>query len=115
MITSAEIKSMVTGLGADKCGIADTERFSAAPEGFRPADIYSGCKSVVVFLKRLPPEVIMAENPVPYTHTANLLYSSLDQIGMGLCSGLEKWNIHGVPVPTDVPYLYWDPENKHGM
>jgi hypothetical protein len=44
----------------------------------------------VVFLKRLPPEVIMAENPVPYTHTANLLYSSLDQIGMGLCSGCES-------------------------
>jgi epoxyqueuosine reductase QueG len=114
-ITSEEIKSIVTGLGADRCGIAGIDSFSSAPEGFRPTDIYTKCKSVVVFLRSLPPEVIMAENPVPYSHTAYLLYSALDQIGLSFCSGLEEQNIHGVPVPTDVPYLYWDPENKHGM
>jgi epoxyqueuosine reductase len=113
--TSAEIKSIVTGLGADKCGIAGIDRFSFAPEGFRPTDVYSGCKSVLVFLRKMPSEVIMAENPLPYSHTAELLYSALDQIGLNLCPELEKLNIHVVPVVTDVPYLYWDAEKKHAM
>ena len=73
MLSSKEIKSIVFDLGADFCGIAAADRFCSAPKGFRPADVYSGCKSVVVFLKRMPPEVIKAENPVPYSHTADLL------------------------------------------
>lgn len=115
MITSDEIKSIVLSLGADKCGIATIDRFFSAPEGFHPTDVYSKCKSVVVFLKRMPPEVIIAENPIPYSHTAYLLYSALDQIGLNLCSALGKHGIQVVPVPTDVPYLQWDAENKHGM
>jgi hypothetical protein len=70
---SEEIKSIIINLGADKCGIANIDRFSGAPEGFRPTDIWSICKSVIVFLKKLPSEVILAENPVPYTHTAHLI------------------------------------------
>lgn len=115
MISAEEIKSLAVRLGADQCGIAGIERFSSAPNGFNPIDVWSKCKSVVVFLKRLPPEVIMAENPVPYSHTAYLLYSALDQIGLRLCTELETHKVHGVPVPTDVPYLYWDAERKHGM
>lgn len=115
MISSDEIKSIVFGLGADNCGIASIDRFSSAPTGFHPTDVYSKCKSVVVFFKRMPTEVIMAENPIPYSHTADLLYSTLDQIGLNLCSELEDLNIHVVPVVTDVPYLQWDPENKHAM
>ncbi|MFH1296578.1 MAG: hypothetical protein ABIJ04_04810 [Bacteroidota bacterium] len=115
MLSSEEIRSIALNLGADKCRIASIDRFSSAPSGFLPTDVYSKCKSVVVFLKRLPSDVIIAENPVPYSHTAYLLYSALDQIGLNLCSHLEQQNIHTVPVPTDVPYLYWDAENKHGM
>jgi len=115
MLSSEEIKSLAINLGADKCGIACTDRFSSAPTGFHPTDVYSKCKSVVVFLKIMPSDVIMAENPVPYSHTADLLYAALDQIGLNLCSELQKLNILCVPVPTDVPYLYYDAENKHGM
>ena len=115
MISPEEIKFLVLDLGADKCGIASSDRFSSAPIGFRPTDIWSKCKSIVVFLKKLPSEVILAENPVTYSHTACLVYSALDQIGMKLCSELEHLNIKTVPVPTDVPYLYWNQENMHGM
>ncbi len=115
MISAKEIKSIVLNLGADKCGISGIDRFYSAPEGFRPTDIYSNCKSVVVFLKKMPSEVIMAENPVPYSHTADLLYSALDQIGLNLCSKLEEFNIQVVPVVTDVPYIHWDAENQHAM
>jgi epoxyqueuosine reductase QueG len=115
MLAPEEIKSIAPGLGADQCGIASAERFYDAPKGFHPRDVYSKCKSVVVFLKQMPPEVINSENPVVYTHTARILYNALDKIGLNLCYALEKHIIHAVPVPTDVPYLHWDAENKHGM
>jgi epoxyqueuosine reductase len=113
--SSEEITSLVVSLGADQCGIAGIDRFASAPAGFKPTDVWSKCRSVIVFIKRMPSEVIIAENPVPYSHTAYLLYSDLDRIGLKLCLELESRNIHGVPVPTDVPYLYWDAELKHGM
>jgi epoxyqueuosine reductase len=115
MLNSEEIKSITLELGADKCGIASIDRFNDAPKGFRPSDIYSKCKSLVVFIKKMPSDVIMAENHVPYSHTAYLLYSALDQIGLNFSLKLEKYNIHGVPLPTDVPYLFWDAENQRGQ
>lgn len=115
MNLSEEIRSFLIGLGADQFGIAGIDRFTDTPKGFKPNDIWSACKSVVVFLKRLPSEVILAENPVIYTHTAHIIYDTLDHICLNLCRQLEKLNIHAVPVPTDDPYLYWDPANKHGM
>jgi len=115
MLKADNIKNISLGFGADQCGIANAERFDGAPSGFHPRDVYSKCKSVVVFLKQMPPEVINAENPGVYTHTANILYDALDRIGLNLCISLEKQGIHAVPVPTDVPYIYYDAENKHGM
>lgn len=116
MITADEVKDIAIEQGADRCGIAHVNRFEGAPNGFRPRDIYGACKSVVVFLKRMPSAAINAErNPVVYTHTANQLYSALDTIGLNLCYQLEKKGIKSVPVPTDVPYLHWEPDRMHGM
>ncbi|HTX89386.1 MAG TPA: hypothetical protein VMC08_10380 [Bacteroidales bacterium] len=114
MITSSELKSLAHHLGADRCGIAGIDRFSGAPEGFRPTDIWKDCRSVVAFLKRLPPDVILPENPVPYTRAAHILYEELDQLSMRLSFQLEKEGIRSVMVPCDDPYLYWDEENKYG-
>jgi len=115
MLAAVEIKSIALGLGADRCGIASVRRFDDAPTGFHPCDVYSKCKSVVVFLKQMPTDDIDADNPVVYTHAAHLLYDALDTIGLNLSYALEKRGIHAVPVPTDVPYLHWDAETKHGM
>jgi epoxyqueuosine reductase len=115
VLTAKEIKSITIGLGADQCGIANVERFDGAPDGFHPCDIFSKCKSVVVFLKRMPADAINAKNPVVYSHTANMLYNLLNTIGLDLCLAIEKQGIHAVPVPTDVPYLHWEAQNKHGM
>jgi len=114
MLISKEIKEFVLSTGADKCGIANIDRFSKTPEGFNPKDIYKNCKSIIVFLKQMPAEIILASNPIPYTHTAYLLYSELDRIGLELCKFLQKNNEHGIPIPADTPYLYWDEKNKHG-
>ncbi|HPI86703.1 MAG TPA: hypothetical protein PLR01_10040 [Bacteroidales bacterium] len=115
MLSAEQIKTLALSLGADRCGIADAARFDDAPKGFQPRDIYSKCHSVIVFLKRLPVEVLRSGNPVVYTHTAGFLYRELDRIGMELCYRLEKEGIHPVPVPTDDPYMHWEPERMHGM
>lgn len=111
----ANIQEVVKTLGADACGIANIERFSNSPQGFNPTDVYEKCKSVIVFLKRMPGEAIMAKSPVPYTHAAYLVYSELDRIGLNLCRHLDSVGIPAVPVPTDTPYLYWDAKRTHGM
>ena len=115
MYTSSEIKSLSLSLGADKCGIASVDRFINAPDGFHPGDIYNRCKSVIVFLIQMPTEIIMASNPIPYSHTAHLIYSKLDKIGLELCKVIQNNGNKAVPIPSDVPYLYWDKENRHGM
>lgn len=115
MITSDILKKIAIEAGAEKCGIASIESFINAPEGFKPTDIYKKCKSILVFIKSIPSEIIMAENPVPYTNAANMLYAEIDRIGLAVCRSLEKHNVHSVPVPCDDPYLYWDAENKRGQ
>lgn len=115
MISSLQIKQFATELGADKCGISSIERFKDAPAGFHPVDIWSDCKSVVVFLKSMPRLAIQTENPIVYSHTAYTLYTSLDRLGLDLCLKLQGVGVDAIPVPTDVPYLYWNEELKRGM
>lgn len=108
------IKENAIRLGADKCGIASVDRFKDAPAGFKPTDVYGKCKSVIVFLKSMPSEIILAENPVPYSNAASLIYSEVDKIGMELTRHLQKNNIKAVPIPCDTPYLHWDSEELYG-
>ncbi len=116
IMAADDIKAIALKLGADRCGIAHVNSFEGAPSGFRPRDIYSDCISVVVFIKRMPSGTAIAErNPVVYTHIANQLYAALDTIGLNICYELEKKGIKSVPVPTDVPYLHWEPDRMHGM
>jgi epoxyqueuosine reductase len=90
LYTSSEIKNLAFPLGAEKCGIASSERFKKAPDGFHPNDIYGRCKSVIVFLVQMPTEIILASNPVPYSLTAHLIYVKLDNIGLELCKAIQK-------------------------
>jgi epoxyqueuosine reductase len=113
--TSEEIKQFVFSLGADRCGIAAVERFEEAPVGFHPADIFPECRSVVVFLKQMPPSLLLSTNPIPYTHAASLLYKQLDRIGLELCTFLFRKSHQAVPVPADVPYIAWDEQRMYGQ
>jgi len=115
MLDSAEVKSLAKALGADQCGIARAEAFAGAPEGFRPADIYSRCRSVIVFLKAMPAEIAQAENPVPYSNTAFLIYAEIDRLGLELVRELALRGVPAVPVPCDNPYLCWDEAEGRGM
>lgn len=111
---SLRIKVMAREFGADLCGIAAAESFFEAPEGFRPVDIYKSCKSVVVFAKSFPKEVMFAESCVPYTHVQNFITRYVDKIGMRLCYALTDMGIGAIPVPSDDACECWDSENSHG-
>jgi epoxyqueuosine reductase QueG len=114
MITPENIKKRALELGADKCGIASADSFVEAPKGFHPRDIFSLCKSVVVFIKQMPIDAIFAENPIPYTHTAYKMYEEMDRIAMEMCRYMQKNGAKAVIVPSDVPYMHWDAENMYG-
>lgn len=115
MLDAAVVKGIAKELGVRECGIAGLDRFEGAPSGFHPRDIYPACRAVVVFLKEMPGESILLDNPIPYTHAAYQLYGELDRLGMDLCRALEAKGAHAVPVPTDTPYLHWEAERSHGM
>jgi hypothetical protein len=44
-----EIRDCILKLGADVCGFASIDRFSNAPKGFRPIEIFEECKTVIVY------------------------------------------------------------------
>ena len=114
MTDSKTLKEIVKTLGADLCGIASAERFSKAPEGFRPTDIYKDCRSVVVFAKRLPTESLFIANCVPYTHESDTMMLEVDRLGLELILRLEEYGIKSVLIPSDDPYEHWEPERSYG-
>jgi epoxyqueuosine reductase QueG len=108
------IKKMAYDLGADLCGVASVEGFSAAPKGFNPRDIYSQTKSVLVFAKRVPRETLFAESCIPYTHVNTLVTQEVDRLAFTLSLHLEDRGIANVMVPSDDPYEHWDSAEHYG-
>ncbi|UCE39648.1 MAG: epoxyqueuosine reductase [Thermoplasmata archaeon] len=111
---SKDIKEIVKNLGADLCGVAPVERFNEAPKGFHPQDIYIDSKSIVVYAKRLPVESLFATNCVPYTYVNNIITQKVDELGFEVALKLEDQGIKAIPIPSDDPYEYWEPENSYG-
>ncbi len=114
MINSKNLKRILHNMGADLCGIATEERFKNAPKGFRPKNIYEGCKSVIVFAKRVPGSSLDISSCVPYTHINNVLTQEVDKLGVMIAIKLEDMNIKAIPIPSDDPYEYWESENSYG-
>ena len=49
-----EILEIARGAGIDLVGVAPVERFSEAPQGYRPHDLLRGARSVISFAARVP-------------------------------------------------------------
>jgi len=114
MTRSESVKEMLFDLGADLCGIAPVERFSGAPRGFHPVDIFAECHAVVAFAKRLPPAVLAATGCVPYTRANDQAIQEVDSICFRAASRLEELGVRSVVIPSDDPYEHWEPERMHG-
>lgn len=100
-ISSTEVKDIARSLGADLCGIAGVDRFSEAPKGFHPLDVFPGCKSVISFAVRFPVGTLACKAPVPYTRVRNSITPKLDAIALNLSIELEKRGVVAVPIPTN--------------
>lgn len=109
-----KIKRTLQDLGVDVCGIVHVDRFAKAPQGFHPCDIYSDCKSVIVFGKRLPKGVASVSPRIVYNHATYTNLQELDRIALTAATKIEDWGCIAVPVPSDSPYEYWDKENLTG-
>lgn len=112
-MTAIEIKTTASELGADICGIAPIDRFHSAPKGFHPSDIYRECQSVLVFAKKLPSESLFASSCIPYTYINQVITEEVDRLTLALSRKLDDFAIKNVPIPSDDPSEYWEPERSH--
>lgn len=109
-----ELKKIAHDLGAIVCGIAPIDRFTDAPKGFGPLDIYPAAQSVVVYGRLMPKGVLESVTNAPYTLIRNKLLDALDNISLSLTFQLEAEGFNAVPIPAAEPYDFWDNENRHG-
>ncbi|MBO5353856.1 MAG: epoxyqueuosine reductase [Lachnospiraceae bacterium] len=98
---SNTIKEIVYSLGADLCGIASVDRFSEAPKGYHPQDVFPQCKSVISFACRFPVGALSCNTSAVYTRIRNSITPKMDAIALDLCISLEKEGIVAVPIPTN--------------
>jgi len=108
-----DIKNSAYSAGADICGIASVGRFSKAPEGFHPQNIYKDVKSVVVFARRFPKGGVCSGNPFSYSISDEIATDQIRNITYNLSIKLEDSGIIAVPVYTE-PYAFWDKESMTG-
>ncbi|MBN2224313.1 MAG: epoxyqueuosine reductase [Deltaproteobacteria bacterium] len=113
MITAARIKKLAAQAGADLCGIAPVSRFSGAPHGFRPTDIWADARSVVVVAKRVPEGALLAPGPVPYKFAYDTTLQAVYLLMRDLALALQDSGVTAVPVPSE-PYEYWDEQKREG-
>jgi epoxyqueuosine reductase len=114
MVKSDQVKKILVAMKVDLCGVASIDRFSDAPAGFHPKDIFNGCNSVVAYAIKAPAEALFLKNTLPYTNIQDRLEQHLDYIGLMAARELERLGIKAVPMPTDKPYEYFDQAKQHG-
>ncbi len=109
------IREMVLALGADVCGFAATDRFSGAPEGFRPTDVFGACKTVVSFGVALPRGLFAVSPRLIYEHYNLGSCDYVDEIAFHAAREIERiTGLSAVPMPSDGPYDSWDAEAREG-
>jgi len=113
MITNKKIKLMVQNCGADLCGIASVDRFSAAPAGFHPRDIFEATQSVIAVAIRMPDSAFASPASVPYTFITTQVLNEVFRMTLRLVLELDRMGIMAVPAPSE-PYEFWDRSTMTG-
>jgi hypothetical protein len=68
---------------------------------------------VLVFAKKLPAGSLFASSCVPYTYINRLITEEVDALTLTLSRKLEALGIKNVPVPSDDPSEYWEPDRSY--
>lgn len=109
------IKDLILNYGADICGVANIARFSEAPAGFHPRDIFPECKSVIVFGVALPKGLTKVEPRLIYGYFNYGTCPEVDLVALRAAKEIERLcDGYAVPLPSDSPYEYWDVEKLEG-
>ncbi|MPM15155.1 Epoxyqueuosine reductase [bioreactor metagenome] len=110
-----QIREYILGLGMDVCGFANIDRFSEAPVGFHPRDIFPDCRSVVVLGLALPQGLSKVQPRHIYKHFNYGAPPKVDFAAFKAAKEIERlFGGFAVPLPSDEPYEYWDAENTEG-
>ncbi len=110
-----EIRNAILGFGADLCGFAAAERFTEAPKGFQPQDIFPGCQTVIVIAMALPKGLLAVDSRIIYGYFNEMSCPIVDNISFKAAQFLEKnYSQIAVPLPCDAPYDYWNSEKMEG-
>ncbi len=109
------LRALALELGADVCGFADIGRFTDAPAGFGPADVFAGCRTVIVLGVALPRGALDVNPRIVYNHANTIAQQEADRIAFRLSAAVgERFGGSAVAVPGDTTYEYWYPERKEG-
>ena len=102
-------------MGADVCGFGGIERFIEAPKNFSPTDLYADCKSVLSVGIALPKGLFHVDSRLIYGHFNADVEHKVDELVLAAAKIIEK-ECGGVcvPIPSDVPYEYWEAETMTG-
>ncbi|MDR2946957.1 MAG: epoxyqueuosine reductase [Candidatus Adiutrix sp.] len=111
----AKIQEILLRLGADVCGLAHVDAFGEAPEGFHPLDIFSGCRSAVIFAKRMPQGAALVSPRIVYNRAIEINVFEVDRIASQAALAIEDLGGLAVPLPADSPYDYWDEDALRGQ
>ena len=109
------IRAHILSLGGDLCGFASVDRFEEAPQGFSPKDIWTDCKSLIVFAVALPAGLFKVSPRLVYAHYNTLSCAQVDEISFRAAKFIEQtFQAKAVPLPCDAPYEYWEEERMEG-
>lgn len=109
------IREKLLELGADVCGFGSPERFTGAPDGFRPTDLWPECRSVIAFGIALPKGLLRVSPRLIYAHFNSDVVRKVDEVAFTAARLLEEeYGAVCVPLPSDGPYEYWDAQSMTG-
>ena len=109
------LREAILNFGADVCGFAAIDRFTEAPKGFQPQDIFPGCQTVIVIAMALPKGLLEVDSRIIYAHYNDISCPIVDKISFKAAQFLEKnYGQIAVPLPCDAPYEYWNSEKLEG-
>jgi len=89
MLNSDIVKAYGSAAGASVIGIASSDDFDLAPEGFRPTDIMKECVSVIVLGSAFP-EDAFSKTPAEYIEIRNMTNRKISDIAEDMEKRIRK-------------------------
>ena len=86
---SLNVKEYGSNAGAAVVGIASSDDFTDAPDGFRPSDVLVGCRSVIIVGCPFTQESLLG-TPAEYTDVRNAMFKRVDAIAKEVAKQIKK-------------------------